>query len=107
MNSRYVTPAADHRLNLVKMFTLAKPLGKDDTEVYVEQNPEGSVMADGCRVLKIGTELVTVYQIHDRSALPVHRVFQGSLPHYDMFPAGRTYFRDTGCERVRGHQCVY
>lgn len=59
LNSRYVTPVTDHRLNLVKTFTLAKPLGKDDTEVYVEQNPEGSVMADGCRVLKIGTELVS------------------------------------------------
>ena len=59
LESKYVTPAADHRLNLVKMFTLAKPLGKDDTEVYVEQNPEGSTMASGCRVLKIGTELVS------------------------------------------------
>ncbi len=59
LQSRYVTPVADHRLNLVKMFTLAKPLGMDDTVIYVEQNPEGTTMAEGSRVLKIGTELVS------------------------------------------------
>lgn len=56
--SRYVTPIADHRLNVTSRFTLAKALDKDDTVVYVEQNPEGTVMADGCRVLKFGGELI-------------------------------------------------
>ena len=55
--SRYVTPAADHRLNVTRRFTLARPLGADDTDVYVEENPEDTVMADECRVLKIGGEL--------------------------------------------------
>ena len=43
-------PVADHRLNVTRRFTLARPLGKDDTVVYVEQNPEGTVMADRCRM---------------------------------------------------------
>ncbi len=57
--SRYVTPAPDHRLNLLKKFTLAKPLSENDTAIYIEQNPEGLTMADKCRVLKIGTELIS------------------------------------------------
>ncbi|MCL2815972.1 MAG: hypothetical protein FWD23_15355, partial [Oscillospiraceae bacterium] len=57
--SRYVTPSADHRLNITTRFTLARPFNKEDTVIYTEQNPEVSVMADRCRVLKIGGELVT------------------------------------------------
>lgn len=58
-DSRYVTPIPDHRLNVLRHFTLAKPLGMEDTEVYVEQNPVESTMADGTRVLKVGTELIS------------------------------------------------
>ena len=43
LESRYVTPVADHRLNLTRHFTLAKPLSEDDTTIYVEQNPLGCV----------------------------------------------------------------
>ena len=66
MDSPYVTPVADHRLRLKRHFTLAKPLGLDDTTVYVEQNPKNSVMASGlfasqaynCRILQFGGELI-------------------------------------------------
>ncbi len=58
-DSKYITPEADYRLNLLDMFTLAEPLGVNDTTIYVEQNPEGLTMADKCRVLKIGTELIS------------------------------------------------
>ena len=58
-NSRYVTPVPDYRLNIVRNFNLSENLGINDTTIYVEQNPEGSTMADGCRVLKVGTELIS------------------------------------------------
>jgi len=58
-DSRYITPEADHRLNLLDMFTLAESLGENDSTIYVEENPEGLTMADKCRVLKIGTELIS------------------------------------------------
>lgn len=58
-SSKYVTPVADHRLNLLRIFTLAKPLGKNDTVVYVEQNPDFCTMAPNTRVLKIGSELIS------------------------------------------------
>jgi hypothetical protein len=58
-DSKYVTPIPDHRLNLLKIFTLAQPLGKKDTTIYVEQNPANSTMAKNTRVLKIGTELIS------------------------------------------------
>jgi len=56
--SRYVTPVADHRLNLTRHFTLSKPVGKDDTVIYVEENPEGAVMHEKCRILKFDGELI-------------------------------------------------
>lgn len=59
LNSRYVTPVADHRLHKTRLFTLARPLGTDDTTVYVEENPENAVMADGCRILQFGGELIS------------------------------------------------
>ncbi|HZH71711.1 MAG TPA: hypothetical protein VFD91_04420, partial [Mariniphaga sp.] len=58
-DSRYVTPIPDHRLNLLKYFTISEPLGMNDTEIVVEQNPKNTTMADGMRVLKVGTELIT------------------------------------------------
>ncbi len=57
--SKYVTPVADHRLNLKQYFTLSKPLGLDDTTIYVEENPEGAEMYEKCRVLKFGGELIS------------------------------------------------
>ena len=58
-DSRYVTPIPDHRLNLLRIFTLKQPLSKTDTTIYVEQNPANSSMAKGRRVLKLGTELIS------------------------------------------------
>jgi hypothetical protein len=58
-DSRYVTPIPDHRLNLLKYFTLSQPMGMNDTEIFVEQNPKNTTMADGMRVLKVGTELIS------------------------------------------------
>ena len=56
--TKYITPVADHRLNLTRYFTLAKPLSEDDTVIYVEENPEDSVIFEKCRVLKFGGELI-------------------------------------------------
>jgi len=56
--SRYVTPVADHRLNLKKHYTLAKPLGIDDTTVYVEQSTVDAVEHAGVCVLQFGGELI-------------------------------------------------
>ena len=58
LKSRYVTPVADHRLHKTRRFTLARPLDADSTTVFVEENPEGSVLAEGCRVLQFGGELI-------------------------------------------------
>lgn len=58
VNSRYVTPVADHRLHLTRHFTLAQPLDEKNTTITVEQNPIGSVMAQGARVLQFGGELI-------------------------------------------------
>jgi flagellar biosynthesis/type III secretory pathway chaperone len=57
--SQYVTPVPDYRLNLLKTFNLSENLGRDDTVLFVEQNPAGCTVADGCRVLRVGTELIS------------------------------------------------
>lgn len=59
VRSRYVTPVADPRLNKKRLFMLAKPLGKEDTEIYVEQDPTGAPMHDRCRVLQFGGEMIS------------------------------------------------
>ena len=58
LSSRYCTPEADPRLNLTRRFTLSADLGPDDTEIPVEQDPDGCVTADGCRILMFGGELI-------------------------------------------------
>lgn len=57
-DSCYLTPAADHRLNLTRYFTLAKSLKENDDKIYVEENPSGTVMHEKCRILKFGGELI-------------------------------------------------
>ena len=59
MDSHFVTPVADHRLNLTRCFTLAKPLGTEENIIYVEENPEDTVMHEKCRVLRFGGELIS------------------------------------------------
>ena len=46
-DGRYVTPVPDHRLNLLRIYTLKRPLSKTDTTIYIEQNPANSTMANG------------------------------------------------------------
>ncbi len=58
LNSRYISPVADHRLNLIKHLTLSRPLGCDDTTIYVEENPFDCPKHPQCRVLKFGGELI-------------------------------------------------
>lgn len=59
IKSRYVTPVADHRLNLKHRFTLSRPLDTEETTVYVEENPRVAPMCDGCRVLQFGGEIIS------------------------------------------------
>ncbi len=58
IESRYVTPVADHRLHLTQNFTLAKPLGLTDDVIYVEQTTADAPMHPDCRVLQFGGELI-------------------------------------------------
>ncbi len=59
INSQYVTPVADHRLHLTRHFTLARPLGAEDTTVYVEEPTADAPMQEDCRVLQFGGELIS------------------------------------------------
>ena len=76
--TRYVTPVCDHRLNLTRYFTLARPVSADDTVIYVEENPLGTTMHEDTRVLK----------------------FDGELIHYESYTTEWPY-RFEGCKR--GH----
>ena len=74
--SPYVTPVADHRLNLVRHFTLAKPLDTGNGDIYVEENPAACPTNEPSRILKFGGELI----------------------HYEGFTTKRPY-RFTGIQR--------
>jgi hypothetical protein len=58
LESSYITPVADHRLNLTQYFTLARGVSETDDTIFVEQNPEGVVEFPECRVLKFDGELI-------------------------------------------------
>lgn len=58
IDSKYITPVADHRLHLTRHFTLSKHLAKTDTTIYVEQTTADAPMNPACRVLQFGGELI-------------------------------------------------
>lgn len=58
IHSRYTRPIPDHRLNLRKYLTLSKEAGIDDSEIYVEENPEGSFIDPDRRVLRFDDEFI-------------------------------------------------
>ena len=76
LKTKYLTPIADHRLNLVKHFTLAMPISENDDTIYVEENPDGSPVYEKTRILK----------------------FMGELIQYEAFTTEPPY-RFTGCKR--------
>lgn len=59
MQTHYVTPHADHRLNTTRNFTLSRSLDLSATEIFVNENPVDTVMHEDCRILKFGTELIS------------------------------------------------
>lgn len=59
LNSRYITPVVDQRINLTRYFTLARTVAEADMTIYVEQNPEDLVMHPKCRYLNFGGELIS------------------------------------------------
>lgn len=90
LKSRYVTPRADPRLGIKTHFTLAKPLGKDDTALPVLQDTRCAPMADGTRILKFGSELISY-----EGCCPENRCFTGCVRGYldteiAEHPAGET-----------------
>ena len=58
IESRYVTPVVDARIHKTRLFTLAKDIGEADTEIFVLQNPEDTVMFEKCRVLCFDGEAI-------------------------------------------------
>ncbi len=59
LQSRYVTPRADPRLGKKRRFTLERPFREGDGELYVLEDPEGSELHPGCRLLQFGGELIS------------------------------------------------
>ncbi|MBN1290865.1 MAG: hypothetical protein JXB48_03420 [Candidatus Latescibacteria bacterium] len=58
-NDPYVTPKPDHRLNLIRFFTLAESIDTASATIVVEENPQGCTLDNERRYLKFGDELIT------------------------------------------------
>ncbi len=69
--TKYITPVCDSRLNLTEHYTLAKPLGTENEDIYINENPQnapmyemhknlnnGDVLTMSRRVLQFGGELI-------------------------------------------------
>ena len=48
--TKYITPVCDHRLNLLEHYTIAKPLGLGNEDIYVYENPKNAQMFEDKRV---------------------------------------------------------
>ena len=74
LQSRYVTPVADFRLNKTRRFTLAAPLSSDTnaTEIAVFEPTADVPMYKPCRILQFGGELMSYESC---SAEPPYRFF--------------------------------
>ena len=60
LDTHYVAPVADPRLNLKRHFTLAKPLGADEAgDLHVQENPADSPTNAPSRLLVFGGELLS------------------------------------------------
>ncbi|GAA4438656.1 hypothetical protein GCM10023091_19520 [Ravibacter arvi] len=89
LESAYVTPVPDHRLNLIKQLTLAAPLNTGDTTIYIDQDPFAIEMTEGRRVLKIGTELITYEGYTDTRPYRLTGCVRGAFKtKVDQYPAG-------------------
>ena len=62
MCSRYVSPVADHRLNLKRHYTLAEELKAGQTKLFVEEDPSKAPKFAQLRVLRFGGELMCYTQ---------------------------------------------
>lgn len=58
LRSKYLTPIADHRINLASRFTLSRSASAEDTTLYVEENPECAPVYEKSRVLRFRGELI-------------------------------------------------
>jgi hypothetical protein len=59
LHTKYLTPTADHRINITSRFTLARAVDKDSETLWVEENPEGSPTYEKLRVLRFMGELIS------------------------------------------------
>ena len=59
LDSPLVKGGADRRLQLREHYTLARALGPDDTEVFVDENPQNAERMEKARLLKFGKELMS------------------------------------------------
>ena len=57
--SKLVKGGADRRLLLREHYTLARPLGPADDEVYVDENTQNAERSEKCRLLKFGREIMS------------------------------------------------
>ncbi len=80
VKSRYVTPSVDPRVRRTRLFTLAKNVSEEDTELFVLQNPEDTVMHEKCRVLCFDGEAI---HYEGYTTEPPYRFYGCKRGHYD------------------------
>lgn len=75
----YVSPVPDHRLHLLRIFTLARPLNIRGDTVWTEENPQGCTLDEGRRILKIGKELISYTGYTEKPAYAFTGCIRGAL----------------------------
>ncbi len=65
LQSRYLTPCADHRVLHRQHLTLSRDIAETDTEIYVDQLPADPDLPETCRLLRVGKEIIHYTHCHD------------------------------------------
>jgi hypothetical protein len=63
----YVTPVPDDRLHILRTFSLASTVSSESTVLPIREDPAGSTLDQGRRLLKLGKELIE-YQEYNKEA---------------------------------------
>ena len=77
-DSRYITPVPDYSLNLLRIFTLAAPMNKNDSVIYVEENPAGNYNDREPACVKDRYRVNIIQELHYRKTIQIHRVHKGN-----------------------------
>lgn len=100
--TKYITPVCDNRLNLLEHYTIAKPLGLGNEDIYVYENPKNAQMYERRIPLSNGKEWVTTRKVLQFGGELIKYEGYTTEPPYRFYGIERGYWRTNIVEHPVG-----